>query len=60
MTELEAAVGVHAAFVVRFGRGLLPSAETVVQDGDLVYASVLSRDIHDVADKAAISPVDGL
>ena len=53
-------MGVHAAFVVRFGRGLLPSAETVVQDGDLVYASVLSRDIHDVADKAAISPVDGL
>jgi trk system potassium uptake protein TrkA len=60
LSELDAAVGVHAAFVVRFGRGLLPSPETVVQDGDLIYASVLSRDIHDVADKAAISPVDGL
>jgi trk system potassium uptake protein TrkA len=60
LTELDAAVGVHAAFVVRFGRGPLPTADTVVQDGDLIYASVLSRDIHDVADKAAISPVDGL
>jgi hypothetical protein len=32
----------------------------VVQEGDLIYASVLSKDIHEVADKAAISPVDGL
>ena len=38
----------------------LPSTETVVQEGDLIYASVLSKDIHAVADKAAISPVDGL
>ena len=60
LAELEAGVGIHTAFVVRFGRGLLPSTETVVQEGDLIYASVLSKDIHDVADKAAISPVDGL
>jgi trk system potassium uptake protein TrkA len=60
LRELESGVGIHTAFVVRFGRGLLPSSETVVQEGDLIYASVLSKDIHDVADKAAISPVDGL
>jgi len=60
MAEFEAAVGVHTAFVVRFGRGLLPTHDTVVQEGDLIYASVLSKDVHDVGDKATISPVDGL
>ena len=60
MAEFEAAVGVHTAFVVRFGRGLLPTHDTVVQEGDLIYTSVLSKDVHDVGDKAAISPVDGL
>ncbi len=60
LTELEAGVGMHTAFVVRFGRGLLPNLQTVVQEGDLIYASVLSKDIQEVADKAAISPVDGI
>jgi trk system potassium uptake protein TrkA len=60
LAEFEAAIGVHTAFVVRFGGGLLPTHDTVVQEGDLIYASVLSKDVHDVGDKAAISPVDGL
>ena len=60
LAEFESAIGVHTAFVVRFGRGLLPTQDTVVQEGDLIYASVLSKDVHDVGDKAAISPVDGL
>jgi len=60
LAEFEAAIGVHTAFVVRFGRGLLPTQDTVVQEGDLIYASVLSKDVHDVGDKASISPVDGL
>jgi len=59
LAEFESAIGVHTAFVVRFGRGLLPTQDTVVQEGDLIYASVLSKDVHDVGDKAAISPVDG-
>ena len=60
LAEFEAAIGVHTAFVVRFGNGLLPTHDTVVQEGDLIYASVLSKDVHDVGDKATISPVDGL
>ena len=60
LAEFEAAIGVHTAFVVRFGRGLLPTHDTVVQEGDLIYASVLSKDVHDVGDKSSISPVDGL
>ena len=56
LSELEAGIGVHTAFVVRFGKGLLPTMQTVVQEGDLIYASVLSKDVHDVADKAADLP----
>ena len=41
--ELEAGVGIHTAFVVRFGRGLLPTSETVVQEGDLIYARCCPR-----------------
>lgn len=60
LIELEDAVGVHTAFMTRVGKGLLPTIETVVQEGDLVYASILSNTIHEVGDRAAKSPVDGL
>lgn len=53
---LEGELGFRAAFVVRFGSGLLPTTETVVQEGDLVYGSVLSQDIQHVAAVAAESP----
>ncbi|MBM9467100.1 potassium channel family protein [Nakamurella leprariae] len=58
LPELEGVVGVHVAFVVRFGNGLLPTPETVIQDGDLVYASVLAPTVAAVAERAAVSPVD--
>ena len=38
-TELEDALGVRAAFVTRFGNGVLPTPDTVVQEGDAVYAA---------------------
>nr|WP_276606846.1 TrkA family potassium uptake protein [Nakamurella flava] len=60
LAEFEAATDVHVAFVVRFGQGQLPTRDTVIQEGDLVYASVLSKDLHSVGDKAAVSPVDGV
>jgi len=56
LAELEDTVGVHTAFIVRFGKGVLPTAETVVQDGDLVYVAALSGTIHAVAERAAESP----
>jgi trk system potassium uptake protein TrkA len=37
-SALEAASGARIAFVTRYGQGLIPDAETVIQDGDLVHA----------------------
>ncbi len=37
VTALEAAGGVRVALITRLGEGLLPHADTVVQEGDLVY-----------------------
>ena len=37
-TDLEAASGARIAFITRYGDAILPTAETVLQDGDLVHA----------------------
>lgn len=37
LAELEGAAGARIAFVTRFGAGVLPTPETVLQEGDLVY-----------------------
>ncbi|MBB4854384.1 trk system potassium uptake protein TrkA [Mycobacteroides chelonae] len=42
ITALEAATGARAAFIIRFGTGLLPDAKTVIQDSDEVYVSAVS------------------
>ena len=36
--DLEAASGARIAFITRYGEGILPTADTVLQDGDLVHA----------------------
>lgn len=59
LSALEEALGVRAAFVVRFGNGVLPTPDTVVQEGDLIYAAALSRHTTEVAQLAAQSPVEG-
>ncbi|MDT0214883.1 TrkA family potassium uptake protein [Rothia sp. ARF10] len=38
--ELESVVGGRVAYVSRLGEGMLPSAETVYQDGDLLHFSL--------------------
>jgi trk system potassium uptake protein TrkA len=40
--SLEETAGVRVAFLTRFGEGLLPGVDTVIQDGDLVH--VIMRD----------------
>jgi trk system potassium uptake protein TrkA len=59
LRQLEEAAGAHTAFIVRFGDGLLPTPETVVQEGDVIYAAVLSGSIKAVAERAADSPEEG-
>ena len=44
VTALEAASGSRIAFISRYGSSLLPTSETVVQEGDLVYALFSTSD----------------
>jgi trk system potassium uptake protein TrkA len=43
LTALEEATGTRVAYVVRFGHALLPTSDTLVQDGDDVHAIVPSE-----------------
>ncbi len=42
LTELEETTGARVAFVIRFGTGILPEANTVIQAGDQVYVAAIS------------------
>jgi trk system potassium uptake protein TrkA len=42
VTKLELASGARIAFLTRLAEGILPTAETVLQEGDLVH--VMLRD----------------
>ena len=41
--ELEQATGCRVAFIVRFGTGVLPDADTIVQAEDTVYVAAPCR-----------------
>lgn len=57
--ELESATGSRVAFIVRFGTGVLPTAETAVQAEDTVYVAVVSGTVSDVTTAAAAAPAEG-
>jgi trk system potassium uptake protein TrkA len=40
IAEIEAATGARVAFLTRLGEGLIPDAQTVLQDGDLVHMTI--------------------
>ena len=42
--DIEKATGARVAFLTRLGEGLLPKADTVIQEGDLVHVVMLERD----------------
>jgi trk system potassium uptake protein TrkA len=42
-TSLEEASGARVAFITRYGQAILPDADTVLQDGDLVHALYLDE-----------------
>ena len=58
LSVLESEMGVRVAFVVRFGAGLLPTPTTVVQEGDLVYAAALAKEVLEIGDRAQRAPED--
>lgn len=56
VTELEEATGSRVAFIVRFGSGVLPDADTVTQEGDMIYVAARSGTVGDVTAAAAAAP----
>jgi trk system potassium uptake protein len=50
VTELEAAAGARIAFLTRFGQGVLPDQDTVVQEGDLIHVVMRIDDSPRVAE----------
>ena len=54
--DLEEHLGARVAFIVRFGTGVLPHHDTVVQADDQVYAAAVSGTVTDVVTAAATAP----
>jgi trk system potassium uptake protein TrkA len=59
LRSLEAATGTRAAYVMRFGIGALPTASSVLQDGDQVFMLVTDDIVGDVLAVAAGSGEGG-
>jgi trk system potassium uptake protein TrkA len=57
--ELETAIGARVAFIVRFGTGVLPRAETFVQAEDTIYVAAVSGTVSDVTSAATAPPQEG-
>ena len=54
--ELEDHIGARIAFIVRFGTGILPGHDTVVQADDQVYAAAVSGTVTHVTTAASAGP----
>ena len=48
VTALEEATGARAAYLTRLGTGMLPGADTVYQEGDLLHLATLASDLPQV------------
>jgi trk system potassium uptake protein len=57
--DLEQATGARVAFVTRFGKGVLPTGGTVLQDGDQVHMLVTDAIADTVEQVAGASPEEG-
>lgn len=60
LTDLEAATGARAAFLIRFGTGQLPEPNTVIQAGDQVYVAAISGRVAEAIAIAAMPPGEDL
>jgi trk system potassium uptake protein TrkA len=56
VARLEEAAGVRIGFLTRLGEGVLPTADTVLQDGDLVQVMVAPDDVARVEEVFAKGP----
>jgi trk system potassium uptake protein TrkA len=60
LTDLEEATDSRAAFLIRFGSGLLPEPKTVIQAGDQVYVAAKSGRAAEAVAIAARPPSEDL
>ena len=56
LRALEEACGTRTAFIMRFGIGTLPTASTVLQDGDQVYMLMTDDMVAKVTEITASEP----
>jgi trk system potassium uptake protein TrkA len=54
--ELERTTGCRVAFILRFGKGVLPEESSVLQAEDTIYVAAVSGSIGDVSAAAAREP----
>lgn len=54
--DIEKATGTRIAFLTRLGEGLLPKADTVIQEGDLVHVLMLERDAAAIESQLGTKP----
>ena len=59
LSDLERASGVRIALITRLGEGMVPHAQTVVQEGDLLHAVMLDEQRDEVVRTFASPPVAG-
>ena len=56
LSDLESAAGVRIAFVTRFGEGVIPQADTVLQEDDLVHVIVQDKNLEAASTRLARPP----
>ena len=56
LSEIESAADVRVAFVTRFGEGVLPTPDTVFQEGDLLNVIVREKDTDQAIAVLAATP----
>ena len=57
VTAIEAALGARIPFLSRFGRGMIPSETTILQDGDMLYIAATNEDVPRIEGLLAEPPV---
>jgi trk system potassium uptake protein len=55
-TDLESATGARVAFLIRFGTGVLPEPNMVIQSGDQIYIAAISGHAAEALAIAALPP----
>ncbi len=54
--QLQDATGARIAFLTRFGRALLPTRETVLQDGDIIHVLLMRTDEESIQEYFMAAP----